>query len=139
MSQGFSDGSVGKESAWNPGDRGAAGSIPGWGRSCGGGNGNPLQYSCLGNSMHRGAQWGTVHGMAKSQTRLRAHACALLRKRRRQIIEEACQQRGGGMRSRAQLEGLTLEKRRAVTASFPCKDTVIRQQSISREKNFIRH
>ena len=48
------------------GDRRDAGSIPGLGRSHGGGNGNPLQYSCLGNSMYRGASWATVHGVAKS-------------------------------------------------------------------------
>ena len=44
------------------------GSIPGLGRSPGGGNGNPLQYSCLENPMDRGAWWATVHGVAKSQT-----------------------------------------------------------------------
>ena len=38
------------------------GSIPGWGRSPGKGNGNPLQYSCLENSMDRGAWQATVHG-----------------------------------------------------------------------------
>ena len=48
------------------------GSIPGWGRSPGGGNGNPLHYSCLGNSMVRGARRATVHGFTKSQTRLSA-------------------------------------------------------------------
>ena len=42
-------------------------SIPGSGRSPGGGNGNPLQYSCLENSTDRGAWWATVHGVAKSQ------------------------------------------------------------------------
>ena len=42
------------------------GSIPGLGRSPGGGNGNALQYSCLENSMDRGAWWATVHGVAKS-------------------------------------------------------------------------
>ena len=42
------------------------GSIPGLGRSPGGGHGNPLQYSCLENSMDRGAQWATVHGVAES-------------------------------------------------------------------------
>ena len=36
----------------------------------GGGNGNPLQYSCLENSVDRGAWWATVHGVAKSQTKL---------------------------------------------------------------------
>ena len=44
------------------------GSIPGSGRSPGGGNGNPLQYSCLGNPMDRGAWWATVHEITKSQT-----------------------------------------------------------------------
>ena len=48
------------------------GSIPGWsGRSLGEGHGNPLQYSCLENPMDRGAWWATVHGVAKSQTRLK--------------------------------------------------------------------
>ena len=46
------------------------GSIPGLGNSPGGGNGNPLQYSCLENPMDRGAWWATVHGVAKSQTLL---------------------------------------------------------------------
>ena len=46
------------------------GSIPGLGRSPGEGNGNPLQYSCLGNPMDRGAWWATVHGVAKSQALL---------------------------------------------------------------------
>ena len=39
--------------------------IPGSGRSPGEGNGNPLQYTCLGNSMDRGVWWGIVHGVAK--------------------------------------------------------------------------
>ena len=42
-------------------------SIPGSGRSPGGGNDNPLQYSCLENLMDRRAWWATVHGVAKSQ------------------------------------------------------------------------
>ena len=46
------------------------GSIPGSGRSPGEGNGNPLQYSCLENPMGRGAWGATVHGVAKSRTRL---------------------------------------------------------------------
>ena len=46
-----------------------AGSIPGSGRSPGGGNGNPLQYSCRENSMDRGAWQATVRGVPKSQTR----------------------------------------------------------------------
>ena len=52
----------GKDSAWNAGDTGA---IPGPGRSPGEGSGNPLQYSCLENSMNRGDWWVTVHGVAK--------------------------------------------------------------------------
>ena len=51
-----------------------AGSIPGSGRSTGIGNGTPLQYSCLENSMGRGAWWAPVHGVAKSQTRMIEHA-----------------------------------------------------------------
>ena len=47
------------------------GSIPGSGRSLGGGNGNPLQYSYLGNSMDRGAWRAIVHGVAKSQIQLK--------------------------------------------------------------------
>ena len=54
-------------SACNAGD---LGSFPGLGRSPGGGNGNPLQYSCLENPMDRGAWWVTVHRVAKSRTRL---------------------------------------------------------------------
>ena len=56
-----------KESACNAGD---VGLIPGLGRSPGEGNGNPLQYSCLENPMDRRAWWATVHGIAKSRTRL---------------------------------------------------------------------
>ena len=49
---------------------GDAGSIPEWGRSLGGGNGDLLQYSCLENPMDRRDLWVTFYGMAKSQTRL---------------------------------------------------------------------
>ena len=59
-----------KNSPANAGDIGDVGLIPGWGRSPGEGNGNPLQYSCLVNPMDRGAWWATVHGVAKSWTRL---------------------------------------------------------------------
>ena len=45
-------------------------SVPGSGRSPGEGNGNSLQYSCLGNPMDGGAWWATVHGVAKSRTQL---------------------------------------------------------------------
>ena len=65
LQKGFPGGSDGKASACNAGD---PGSIPGSRRSPGEGNGNPLQYSCLENSMDRGAWWSTVCGVAKSQT-----------------------------------------------------------------------
>ena len=52
----------------NAGDERDEGSIPGLGRSPGGGNGNPFQYSWLENSMDREAWWTTVHGVAKTQT-----------------------------------------------------------------------
>ena len=57
----------------NAGDSGDTGSIPGSGRSPRIGNGNPLQYSCLENSMDRGASQATVHSVTKSQTRLSTH------------------------------------------------------------------
>ena len=52
----------------NAGDIRDAGSIPGLGRSPGGGHGNPLQYSCLKNPMDRGAWWAMVHGVSQSDT-----------------------------------------------------------------------
>ena len=64
---GFPGGSEVKVCACNAGD---LGSIPGSGRSPGEGNGNPLQYSCLENPMDGGTWWATVHGVAKSWTRL---------------------------------------------------------------------
>ena len=62
---GFPGGSEGIESASNAGEMG---SIPGSGRAPGEGNGNPLHYSCLENSMDRGASQATVHGVAKGWT-----------------------------------------------------------------------
>ena len=63
----FPGGSDSKASVYNVGDLGL---IPGPGRSPGEGNGNPLQYCCLENPMDRGAWQATVHGVAKSRTRL---------------------------------------------------------------------
>ena len=62
---GFPGGSDEKETTCNAGD---PASIPGLGRSSGGGNDYPLQYSCLGNPMDRGTWQATVHEIAKSQT-----------------------------------------------------------------------
>ena len=58
-----------KNPSANAGDPRDVGLIPGLGRSPGAENGNPVQYSCLENSMERGAWQGTVHGVAKSWTR----------------------------------------------------------------------
>ena len=62
---GFPGGSVVKNLPVNAGDTGDKGLIPGLGRSPGEGNGNPLQYSCQGNPMDRGAWQATLHGVAK--------------------------------------------------------------------------
>ena len=64
---GFPGGPAVKNLSARPGD---TGSSSGSGRSPGGGNGNPLQYSCLENPTDRGAQQATVHGVTQSQTRL---------------------------------------------------------------------
>ena len=61
----YPGGSDGKASSYNAGE---PGSIPGLGRSPGEGNGNPLQYSCLENSMDRGTWRAAVHGVEKSRT-----------------------------------------------------------------------
>ena len=64
-SRGFPGGSVVKNPSANAGD---TGSVLGLGRSPGGGNGNPLQYSCLQNSMDRGIWQTTLHGVTKNWT-----------------------------------------------------------------------
>ena len=70
--RGFPGGSVGKESACNAGDAEGVGSIPGSGRSLGGGHGSPLQSSCLENPMD-----STVHGVVESDmTEVTKHACS---------------------------------------------------------------
>ena len=61
-------GSVVKNLPSNAGDIRDVGSISGLERSLRGGNGNPLQYSCLENPMDKGAWWATDHGVTKSQT-----------------------------------------------------------------------
>ena len=85
ITKGFSGGSDDKESTRNAGDWGSIpgsgrspggghgnpgdwSSIPESGRSPGGGHGNPVQYSCLENPMDRKAWWATVHGVANNQT-----------------------------------------------------------------------
>ena len=69
---GFPGGSVVKNPLANEGDMG---SIPGSGISPGEGNGNPLQYPCLGNCMDRGSGLAIVHGVAKNRTQLIVWAC----------------------------------------------------------------
>ena len=67
MGQGFVPGG---SAVWNPPavqeDAGDVGSIPGWGRSPGGGHSNPFQYSCWDNPMDRGTWWAIVHGVTRS-------------------------------------------------------------------------
>ena len=69
--KGFPSGVSAEVPSANKGDERDAGLIPGSGRSPGGGHGNPLQYSCLENPMDRGAWQVTVHGVRRSQTRLK--------------------------------------------------------------------
>ena len=57
-----------KKSTCNAEATGDTDSVPGLGRSPGGGHDNPLQYSCMENPMDRGAWWATVHGIAESDT-----------------------------------------------------------------------
>ena len=59
-----------KNPSANAGDAEDAGSVSGLGRSLGGGNGNPLQYSCLGNPVDKGAWWATVYRVIESWTQL---------------------------------------------------------------------
>ena len=65
---GFAGGAVVKNLSANAGDARDEGLIPGSERSPAVVNGNPLQYSCLGNAMNRGAWWTTVHRVTKSWT-----------------------------------------------------------------------
>ena len=70
---GFPGGAAVKNLPDNARDAGDRSSIPGWGRSPGGGNGNPLQYSYRENPMDRGAWWATIHMVTNSQKRLSIH------------------------------------------------------------------
>ena len=70
---GLPGGTVVRNLPANAGSARDAGSTSGSGRSPGRGNGNPLQYSCLKNSLDRGALWATVHGVTKSWTQLNTH------------------------------------------------------------------
>ena len=74
----YLDGSDGKESACNAGN---LGSVPGWGRSPGEGNGYPLQYSCLENTTDRGAWQATVPRVEKRWTQLKRLTLSLCKKR----------------------------------------------------------
>ena len=65
---GFPGSSAAKNLPANAGDAGDTGLIPGLGKSPGEGNGNPLQYFCMENSMDRGVWWATAHGDTKSRT-----------------------------------------------------------------------
>ena len=87
---------MGKNPLANAGDKRDTGSIPGLGRFCGGGHGNPLQDSCLGNSLDRGAWQATVHEVTKSQTQLKqlgTHAARTMGKRsltHRDLMHSQC-------------------------------------------------
>ena len=71
--KGFPDGIVVKVLPANAGDTRDKGSVPGSGRSLGGGNGTQLHYACLGNSLDKGAWWSIVRGVARSRTQLSTH------------------------------------------------------------------
>ena len=75
--KGFPGGSVWKNPPANTGNVGDSGWIPGSGRSLGEGNGNPLQYSCLGNPINRGTWRATIPAVTKSETELSTQACMM--------------------------------------------------------------
>ena len=75
---GFPSGSAVKNLPANAGDSGDLGSVPGLVRSPGEENGNPPQYSCLGNPVDGGAWQATVHRVAKNQTQVSMHSAILL-------------------------------------------------------------
>ena len=81
------NGSAGEEFAFRAGETEDSGLIPGLGRSPGEGNGNSLQYSCLGNPTDRGAWWATVQWVTESDTteRLSTQEVLILSKRKTNI------------------------------------------------------
>ena len=104
--QGFPDGSSSKESTCNAGDTGDVGSIPGLGRFPEEGNGNLLQYSCLENSMDRGAWQGTVHRAEKSWTQLSMHAWGGTDRENQQFWFKYCE----GLRCLSPASFITIKK-----------------------------
>ena len=72
----------------NPGDARDKGSVPRWERSPGVGNGKLFQYPCLENSIDRGAWRATVHGITKSETRLRTHILILIDSKKEDFTSE---------------------------------------------------
>ena len=86
VSTGFPGGTVVKNPPANAGDTRDTGSIPGSGRSPGVGNGNPLQYFCLGNPMDREAWRARAHEAAKSRTQLSSHTYTIMSTRGRAVV-----------------------------------------------------
>ena len=111
----------GKEFTCNSGDIGNAGLIPSSGKSPGGGNGTPLQYSCLGNSIDRGPWWAAVHGATKSQMQLSKAFLFFL-----WLLYRSEVSRGGGL-------GFpdAIVSRQVVSDSFATPQTVARQALLS--------
>ena len=74
----FPGGAVVKSPPASAGDTRGVGSIPGWERCPGGGNGNPVQYSCLGNPINRGDWWAPVYGVAESDSTMQLSTHTML-------------------------------------------------------------
>ena len=76
-----------------------AGSIPGWGRSPGGRNGNLLQYSCWENPTDRGVWWAAVYGITKGQTQLSTHTLLILIRHTNKLLTQVWGTRDMDIRS----------------------------------------